>query len=798
MPSRNFSLALWLALLIVLANAVWSYLDWQDLRESGGSRMLATSHTKRYVTNPGIEAWLVNLLERAGERLGGRDQVVFERIMKEGHGKTSELPACMASYAEQMLAVPPPTTARARIRDVTGQPDDAMRSVQHIEIEDATLVFTRRRSLSEREATILPEIEQAAADLVAIARAWNHEEPREWLTDHSLIESPPQLIRLFAVVEDGSVLTLPITPTLEEETANLGRNLKEPSLASIVVFGPHDFSRPREQDIHYTGIYPDKLGQGFVVTLVVPGVHEPGQLDLLIAADLGLAISHEQLVANADPSLQLAIARLPSEMRGPSWQPWVTLLSALPTDASAKLLREVHEHALRETQQEQRVDWAPLAFDKTSGGVLFATQLAKDYWLVGLVEDPRPPWPSMLLAPGLLLTLLVWLERRRRASERERRRLDTGARVRDAVLDDLRLALMVIDPNDDKVVHANTTAQRELGLTPGQLVHERLVAADARSQRDYHAHQGLTGGRRRAYGVRLRPASDGPRYALIRSISLTDAIPEFHAAANHRLGVVCPIEGDADLAPVLADELAASRQDERNKLATIIDHGVDVLARVLAGQLRTTDDEDAEDAEFRRWLAEYLFGRLHVTQWILDHWGGPECRDIDCILGPEHLRAALTQYQRVFAWVGHEPLLRAQLRWNNGTLASPLPDGVAAVKLWIDWPDEYLLATPAEGLFGYFLGEALINAIKHGTPGVPIEIDVDLDRARRELCIRVRNPCATHDQDSREDKAYGGSAILTEIARICHWQLSRTLEREVFELRWVCPVTLQRPTGLAD
>ncbi len=795
MASRKLSVSLWLALVIVLGNALWSYRDWQALRESGSTRLLATSHTKRYVTNPGIEAWLVNLLERAGERLSARDQVVFERIMKEEHGTTAELPPCMAPYAEQMLAAPPPMPERARVIELGHEPSDAMRSVQHVEIAGETLVLTRRRSLAEREPTILPEIEQAGAQLVALARAWDHETPREWLTDRTLIEAPPQLVRLFAVVEDGSVLTLPIGPTLEEETAKLGRNLKEPSVASIVVFGPHEFARPREQDIHYTGIYPDKLGQGFVATLVVPGLHEPGRLEFLIAADLGLSISHEQLVAAADPSLQLAVAGLPSEARGPTWQPWVTLLSALPTDASAELLREVHEHALRETQQDQRVEWEPLVFEKTDRGVLFATQLAKDDWLVGLVEDPPLPWPSMLLAPLLLLGLLTSVELRGHARERERERLELARRSHDAALDELQLALLVIDPNDDKVVHASPSAQRELGLAPGQVVHEQIVAADARSQAHYRDLQ-LAGGRRRSYGLRLRgDQPDAPRFALVRSVSLREPVPELHAAANHRLALVCPITSEADLELMLEAELGAARQDERNKLATILEHGVDLLARVLATQLRKPS-EDPDELALRRALADYLFGRLHVTQWILDRWGGPPTSEIECILGAEHLHAVLAQYQAIFTRVGADPGLRAQLHWNNGTLAAPIEGEL--IEVWIDWPDEYRLTAPIEGLFGYFVGEALVNAIKHGTPGRPITLEVDLDRARRELCVRVANPCPPQLADARDEQVYGGSSILIEIARVCGWQLTRERRGDEYELRWTCPVTLQRAPGLAD
>lgn len=802
MPTRTLSLALLLALPIVLANAAWSWLSWQDLRESGASRLLATSHTKRYVTNPGIEAWLVNLLERAGEQLEPRDQVVFEGLMKERQGDIAELPACMAHYAAQLLAAPPPDTReRARVREAPPPPSvrlerDPMRVVQHVEFGGHTLVLTRRSSLASHEPTLLPELEQAAAQLVALAEAWRHDDPPEWLTDRSLVESPPQLVRLFAVVEDGSVLTLPLDQggraSLDDETAKLWRRLREPSVASIVVFEPHDFSLPREQNIHYTGIYPDKLGHGFVATLAVPGPHEPGRLKLLIAADLGLAVSHERLVAAADPSLALAVAELPSETRG-LWQPWVSLLGALPGDSGRELLDVVHAHALRETQHEEWIEWSPLVFERTERGVLFATQLGKDHWLVGLARDPALPWPSMLLAPGLLLALLAGVELRTRRRERALAIRDAERRARDAALDELEL-LLVVDPHDDTVVHASAAARRELDVAPGQIVHERLVAADPRSQAHYRDQ--LAGGRRRSYGVRLRQGQPGTaRYALIRSIPLHEPLPELHAATNHRLGLVYPIDHEADLALLLDDELSAARQDERNKLATILEHGVDLFARVLANLC--AQPPSPAQLELAAHLADYLQARLHVTQWILDRWGGPSTREVECILGPEHLHALLEQYRRIFAHVHGDARLRARLHWNNGTLASPPPDD-RIVEAWLDWPDEYRVTTPTEGLFGYFFGELLVNAIKHGTPGLPISVEVDVDRARRELVVRVRNSSSEPSDDARAQQAYGGTAILAEVARVCGWQLTRTHERDTIEVRWCCALTLQRPAGRAD
>jgi hypothetical protein len=294
--------------------------------------------------------------------------------------------------------------------------------------------------------------------------------------------------------------------------------------------------------------------------------------------------------------------------------------------------------------------------------------------------------------------------------------------------------------------------------------------------------------------------------------------------------------------------IADARQDERNKLAAIVNHGADTLARVLVRQLAYERDDERQ--LFDRWLADYLLRRLHVSQWVLDRWGGPAPSEIGSILGPEHLRAAIAQHERIFAVVADDLQLRMQLHWNNGTLAARgetpraaslglSAEGVVAetgstpgtaafrllaldenpgarrhdgfhhallakpsaedgvIRVWIDWPEDYRLTVPADGLFGYLLGEALINAVKHGAPGVPIELEVDLDRSRRELVLTLRNHLL-EPQTSAEGKAYGGLAIIVELARLCGWTLTHEVDADAFVLRWSCPMTLQPDPGQID
>ncbi|MCA9712502.1 MAG: sensor histidine kinase, partial [Myxococcales bacterium] len=211
---------------------------------------------------------------------------------------------------------------------------------------------------------------------------------------------------------------------------------------------------------------------------------------------------------------------------------------------------------------------------------------------------------------------------------------------------------------------------------------------------------------------------------------------------------------------------------------------------------------------FCRWLADYLLRRLHVSHWVLERWGEAPRREAERLLGPEHLRGALEQYERIFAIVRADPRLRARLHWGNGVLATT---GGAVIHAWIDWPEDYRLTLPAEGVFGYLLGELLVNAIKHGAPGGAVELELEVDRGRRELSLRLRNPVAEGSPSAEHgDKAYGGRAIAQELARLCGWSLSQGVEDRApgpdddapaakrFCVHLVCAVTQQREAGEVD
>ncbi len=795
-----------LVAVVLAAGAWWVNLRWNAQLRSGRAqmlaRLLATSHAPRMIETPGVEAWLLELLQEAGTRLPVPQRGAYEQLLRPR--SSPGLPDGMESVAQRLHPVAQAhgdsVATVQEVQSLVG-PDDAqirsLRAVAHVHVDGHTLVLTRRRSVFEPSA--LPDdLARAAADLVALSEAW----PAEAAT-------AGRPIRLYAIAEDGSFLSLPIPvgePELEtraravaEETVQSQRRPRAPSLVTDSMFLEFDYGEPLAAQAHYSGVYTDIAGSGFVASVSVPVVYAPHGLKMVIAADLAVDIPLDRLLEAADPSMQLALTAPVRELRTPMWQPWTTLGASLPPDAPDSLRREVQLRANLEAREDT---WAPQGSlvhhtPQDDRGVLLALQVSRRRWLVGwLAEAPASiPWIPLLLAPGLLIGLLAWARRYGRRVQRERDDARGRLEQRDGVLDLLHLPLVVVDPNDDTVVRANAAAT-ELGVVTGRIFHEHLVAPQPRSQGYYQTMQVLEGGRRRAYGVHLRPSPGAARgrFALIRSVSLSEAQPGLGAAAHHRLGLVCVIDDEADLAHYLHDHLHDARQDERNKLAAIVNHGADTLARVLAEQLAAPD----HDAALSRWLASYLLRRLHVSQWVLDRWAGPVCHDVDSILGPEQLQGVLTQYERIFTAVGQQAALRARLHWNNGALSMPRPDDAPVVDAWIDWPPEYRVTAPADGLFGYLLGEALTNAVKHGHPGQPIQLEVDLDRGRRELCLSLRNRTIAAATTPRDDKAYGGLAIATELARICGWSLEVKSDAETFELRWTCAVSQQRDDTQID
>jgi two-component sensor histidine kinase len=101
------------------------------------------------------------------------------------------------------------------------------------------------------------------------------------------------------------------------------------------------------------------------------------------------------------------------------------------------------------------------------------------------------------------------------------------------------------------------------------------------------------------------------------------------------------------------------------------------------------------------------------------------------------------------------------------------------------------------GGFGFFLGEVLINAIRHGRPGSTPALRIALDRVRRELTFEVGNE--TRDSGEGDGETYGGKSILKRLARLFEWRDLRFERRGTgYRVSWRVPASERGDPRRAD
>jgi PAS domain-containing protein len=436
-------------------------------------------------------------------------------------------------------------------------------------------------------------------------------------------------------------------------------------------------------------------------------------------------------------------------------------------------------------------------------GAVAAFQVAAATWLV--VFFPRTqsslPLVPVLLSGLLLVALLSGFELNRRRAERAQRKAESAFAEKQNLLNTMQVPLIVVDPNTDEVAFGNQAAEK-LGIRAGSRIGD-LVAADSRARAHYERMQIAKPEPRRAYGVPVRVRSeDGgeeERYAIVRSVAVTAPIETLHADERHRLGILFLVEPEADLA-LLTDELESeTRCDERRKLAGLLSHGVDALVRVLAHGLQ--GGGSAASPAFLSWLSAYVDRRLRTTAWLLDHWDAEPPLPPDSAVEVDQVRATVASLQGVFALAAGDPDLRARLHWDNGVLCARADSGAPVFSAEIDWPAEHWFTCPVRGGFGFFLGETLINAVRHGRPGSTPALRIAIDRVRRELAFEVENEVrnASADDPGERSAAYGGRRILERLALLFEWRdLAFGLHGTTHRVSWRIPASERGDPHRAD
>jgi hypothetical protein len=812
----------------------------------------------RPTETPGVSAWLHLELKRYRRYIADPGKARLYGEIADWHDESS-LPPFLAELRTALAAPSPraapgdtprplPESALGGLGGPGGgaEPPLQLRVQRYLELHGQWFAMTRRRAADTADVGDLSVpsnrfLLYATHHLLAAGEAL-----RAALARRPLPPVPgdraPRIVRLYAVAEDGTLVSAPIAadPASVESRreAALGEGREFRKLPELPNFVPNEFvfrfdpgAAGWRSRAYYSGLYLDLGGQGVVATLLVP-VHDPdaGGVEAVVCADLVYTIDWQDFAAHIEPPMAAEVVRLDAPVREP-WRPWAAMAAHGRAAAPAELRAAVAALAAAEGRTGRAVSPFYLYHGAVEGrGAVAALQVAATSWLVTLFPATHS---SFALVPAVLLGLLVVLllasfEASRRRTERAQWKAERELQEKQNLLNTMQVPLMVVDPNTDEVVYGNLAAA-SLGIASGTRARD-LVADEPRARAHYARMQTADQGLRRAYGVPLRVRGEAggfeTRYAIVRSVAVTAPIEALHADQRHRLGVLFLLEPEADLALWSADLEGSTRADERRKLAGLLAHGVDSLARVLAhcldgiegggrgaggrGGLDVGKEGNAGGASgtgrggdpgFTRWLASYLERRILATAWLLEHWDAEPPLPPDCSIEAAQARATVASFREILARVRDDARLRSRLHWDNGTLAEPPPEGREVLRAAFDWPDDYWFAAPVRGGFGFFLGEVLINAVRHGRPGTAPALAVTLDPVRRELLFEVVNevPHAPAPAADRGAESYGGRRILERLAHLCDWRdLRFTRSESTFRVSWRVPVSQRGDPRNAD
>jgi hypothetical protein len=853
---------LYLSVLLVAAVAAIAFVsvrrEWQ--RRIGQSRgqtifeLVEDTVPSRPTETPGVTAWLHLELKRYRQTIADPATARLYGEIADWHDDAS-LPPFLAGLREVLLLPPPHPAAgdvprslpAAALGGLAGEdePRTRMRVQRWVELHGRWFALTRRRTLDREDLRDISAPSNrflllATHHLLAVGAALQAELGRHPLPPVPG-RRPPRLVRVYAVSEDGTLVSAPLAPVPEtpanpaspadqasRRAAALGEGREFRKLPELPNFVPNEFvfrfdPEAPQARVYWSGLYLDLGGQGVVATLLAPVRDADTGYRGVVAADLTFDFDWQAFAAHIEPPMSAEVVQLRAPAREP-WRPWAAMAAQGPAAAPGELRAAVAALAAAEAKTGRPVNPFYLYHATVEGrGAVAALQVAATTWLVTLFPATRS---SFALLPAALLGLLVVLllggfEASRRRTERAQLAAERALAEKQNLLNTMQVPLMVVDPNTDEVIYGNQAAE-SLGITSGTRAGD-MVVDEPRAREHYARMQTADTGlvnARRAYGVPLRVRGESgaleTRHAIVRSVAVTAPIAALHADQRHRLGVLFLLEPATDLALWSGELVAATRADERRRLAGLLAHGVDTLARVLAHCLESEGPADAAQAELNRWLAGYLERRVLATAWLLEHWDAQPPLPPDCSIEAAQARATIDGWRTVFARVRADPRLRSRLHWDNGTLAEAPPATREVLDARIDWPDAYWFASPVRGGFGFFLGEVLINAVRHGRPGTVPSVAITLDPVRRELLFAVENelPDAAAQAAERAAESYGGRRLLERLAYLCDWQdlcferldprldppSDRPFERQNarFEVRWRVPVSERGDPSAAD
>jgi hypothetical protein len=253
----------------------------------------------------------------------------------------------------------------------------------------------------------------------------------------------PRVARVYALSEDGTLITLPLGELAADPAARRraaedeGRELRKlpqlPSFVSNEFFFQFDFTRPAGQ-VYYSGLYLDLGGQGVVATITVPYVDPASGTTGILGADVTFDLDWRAFARQIEPPLIAEVVTLPAPPED-RWRPWTAVsdaAAALPAGRDRSLARAVAAAAERERREGLFVTPGSVQHSVVEGqGAVAALQVAARDWLIILFPKTEAGFPVLSLAQLLLpMALLLGWPRSRTCSTRCRCRCWSSIRTR--------------------------------------------------------------------------------------------------------------------------------------------------------------------------------------------------------------------------------------------------------------------------------------------------------------------------------------------------------------------------------
>ena len=821
----------------MLAASIYSvYLAWQtglsQSRAETVSRLMATRTPPRSTETPGINAWMSWAIL---ENLRGDDKEInsFRRLLAPQPER--QLPAGLSKIADA-LRTPLPRAGAETVKTRLQEPDAPPRPLEfrNVWFADPMSDASTRFVVTARNDPIVREhlasyVDRVATHLTLISPNLNlypdlHLEQINWIRS-------VRVARIYVLSEYETLISLPLPVSPAEKNDDLfnsefdefHKNPLSPTFVSNNFFFNFEFEKPLDSQAWYSGAYIDLGGLGLVASVTIPVSYDSTRS--VIGADLAFDIDWKIFAESLSPEFLNTVVQV-GYSDSKAWTPW-NEFNHNAVDAPRDLKSELATIAEQESLGTESVPRKSVYLASTQeNGDLMALQVDRSTWLLmlGSGNEIRLPWLTMLLTGLVFLGLLIRMEHSRRLAVRAQDAALGEMVEKQNLLDTMQVPLMVVDPNTDELVYCNRAAAA-IGMSPGDVFGNRMVAQDEETQAHYQRTQTLNEERRRAYGVPIKITQTGGSdttpddsndsstgYAIVRSVGVKAPISSLNANERHRLGILFVIDEKKDLSLLLNQRLAAVKFEERRKLSGLMNHGVDSLARILCYRLQAGDPTPT-DRDFNVWLSSYLSERIRMIAWTLDHWGQMPPTHNQIIIERKNVEETISRISQILDKVALNRDLRERLHWNNGILSSePCADSVELgnsetskgrterVNSTIRWHSKSCFSTPYDGVFGFFLSELLANAIRHGKPGSRIEFSVDENLIRNELAFEVRNQVNRTEAPTRENlKPFGGINLLLELARISGWTVPEiSCEQNMFAVCWRVPMIRRKAEGQGD